>query len=202
MAWPSTSRSQSPSASHSGGQQDQEQLQQAGSRSLAWSGGPAHISLCAATQYTQPVLLLGFQNSLACWPAEQWHPANEANYDIRRRVPYALLYRCSGSECWPRHMATAVCCCSLPLPSVDQATGTPPPLPPLLSPPLRYLNSFSKSAPLASHVTLSMTRDLPLVVEFAMSDMGHLRFYLAPKIEEEEEEAEEGAAAGGGGEDV
>ncbi len=62
----------------------------------------------------------------------------------------------------------------------------------------RYLNSFSKSAPLASHVKLSMTRDLPLVAEFAISDMGHLRFYLAPKIVEE---GEEGAAGGEGGEE-
>jgi hypothetical protein len=65
----------------------------------------------------------------------------------------------------------------------------------------RYLNSFSKSAPLASHVTLSMTRDLPLVVEFAMSDMGHLRFYLAPKIEEGEEEGGEGGGGEGAAEE-
>jgi proliferating cell nuclear antigen len=59
---------------------------------------------------------------------------------------------------------------------------------------LHYLNSFSKATPLSGFVTLSMSDDVPLVVEYkigAASDMGHLRFYLAPKIEEEEEEEED-----------
>lgn len=40
---------------------------------------------------------------------------------------------------------------------------------------LRYLNSFAKAASLASQVQLSMTKDLPVVVEFTISDMGHLK---------------------------
>ncbi|WIA19744.1 hypothetical protein OEZ85_005664 [Tetradesmus obliquus] len=51
---------------------------------------------------------------------------------------------------------------------------------------LRYLNSFAKATPLASHVSLSMARDLPVMVDYQISDMGHLRFYLAPKIEDED----------------
>jgi proliferating cell nuclear antigen len=31
-----------------------------------------------------------------------------------------------------------------------------------------------------------MSPDVPLVVEYKMGDLGHVRFYLAPKIEEEE----------------
>eukprot|EP00879_Flechtneria_rotunda_P031106 GHRR01033953.1.p1 GENE.GHRR01033953.1~~GHRR01033953.1.p1 ORF type:complete len:149 (+),score=52.36 GHRR01033953.1:366-812(+) len=58
---------------------------------------------------------------------------------------------------------------------------------------LRYLNSFAKATPLSSHVTLSMARDLPVMVDFAISDMGHLRFYLAPKIEDEDMEGEDEA---------
>ncbi|XP_062510387.1 proliferating cell nuclear antigen-like [Corticium candelabrum] len=51
---------------------------------------------------------------------------------------------------------------------------------------LRYLNFFTKATPLANHVTLSMSKDVPLVVEYLMGDMGHIRFYLAPKIEEDD----------------
>jgi hypothetical protein len=40
---------------------------------------------------------------------------------------------------------------------------------------LRYLNSFAKAASLASQVQLSMTKELPVVVEFTISDMGHLK---------------------------
>lgn len=58
---------------------------------------------------------------------------------------------------------------------------------------LRYLTSFSKATPLATHVTLSMTRELPVMVEYAMTDMGYLRYYLAPKIEDEEMEGEDEA---------
>merc|ERR1712167_533324 len=51
---------------------------------------------------------------------------------------------------------------------------------------LRYLNFFTKATPLSSTVTLSLSKDVPLVVEYRMSeDLGHLRFYLAPKIEDE-----------------
>lgn len=50
---------------------------------------------------------------------------------------------------------------------------------------LRYLNYFAKATPLSDTVTLSMSPDVPLVVEYKINDMGHMRFYLAPKIEEE-----------------
>lgn len=54
---------------------------------------------------------------------------------------------------------------------------------------LRYLNFFAKATPLSGQVSLKMSPDVPLVVEYAIEDMGHIRFYLAPKIEEEEETA-------------
>ncbi len=34
---------------------------------------------------------------------------------------------------------------------------------------LRYLNSFAKATALASHVSLSMTRELPVMVEYLVS---------------------------------
>lgn len=35
-------------------------------------------------------------------------------------------------------------------------------------------------------VQLSMSADVPLVVEYRIHDIGHIRYYLAPKIEEED----------------
>ncbi|KAH8257906.1 hypothetical protein KR038_002811 [Drosophila bunnanda] len=50
----------------------------------------------------------------------------------------------------------------------------------------RYLNAFTKATPLSTQVQLSMCADVPLVVEYAIKDLGHIRYYLAPKIEDNE----------------
>jgi len=50
----------------------------------------------------------------------------------------------------------------------------------------RYLNSFTKATPLSSQVSLSMSADVPLVVEYKIEDMGSVCYYLAPKIEDDE----------------
>eukprot|EP01114_Cavostelium_apophysatum_P019110 TRINITY_DN605_c0_g1_i1.p1 TRINITY_DN605_c0_g1~~TRINITY_DN605_c0_g1_i1.p1 ORF type:complete len:258 (+),score=72.65 TRINITY_DN605_c0_g1_i1:95-868(+) len=50
---------------------------------------------------------------------------------------------------------------------------------------LRFLNSFCKATSLSSQVTLSMSKEVPLVVEYRVGDNGFLRFYLAPKIDDE-----------------
>ncbi|KAL7632473.1 UNVERIFIED_CONTAM: hypothetical protein RMT77_017186 [Armadillidium vulgare] len=50
----------------------------------------------------------------------------------------------------------------------------------------RYLNMFTKATPLSATVTLSMSHDVPLVVEYKIADMGHIRYYLAPKIDDDE----------------
>ncbi|KAL3518107.1 hypothetical protein ACH5RR_020696 [Cinchona calisaya] len=52
---------------------------------------------------------------------------------------------------------------------------------------LRYLNSFTKASPLSNTVTISLSSELPVVVESKIAEMGYIRFYLAPKIEEDEE---------------
>jgi len=51
---------------------------------------------------------------------------------------------------------------------------------------LRYLNYFAKATPLSGVVTIQLSPEVPLVVDYALSnaDTGHLRFYLAPKIDE------------------
>lgn len=51
---------------------------------------------------------------------------------------------------------------------------------------LRYLNNFSKATPLASQVKLALTKDLPVVVEYQIQDIGSVKFFLAPKIDDEE----------------
>lgn len=50
----------------------------------------------------------------------------------------------------------------------------------------RYLSSFTKASPLSPVVQLSMSADVPLVVEYKIADMGYIRYYLAPKIEDDE----------------
>jgi len=50
----------------------------------------------------------------------------------------------------------------------------------------KYLNSFAKASGLSERVQLSMSADVPLVVEFKVPDIGYIRYYLAPKIEDED----------------
>lgn len=53
---------------------------------------------------------------------------------------------------------------------------------------LRYLTTFSKASALSNKVKLSMAKDIPLVVEFSIAEMGYVRYFLAPKIDDEAEE--------------
>ncbi|GFS39229.1 proliferating cellular nuclear antigen 1 [Actinidia rufa] len=53
---------------------------------------------------------------------------------------------------------------------------------------LRYMNSFTKATPLSNTVTISLSSELPVVVEYKIAEMGYVRFYLAPKIEDDDEE--------------
>merc|ERR1719219_1558917 len=50
---------------------------------------------------------------------------------------------------------------------------------------LRYLQHFTKATPLSKIVTLRMTPDIPLLVEYKIDELGYVRYYLAPKIDEE-----------------
>jgi len=51
---------------------------------------------------------------------------------------------------------------------------------------LRYLNFFTKATPLSKTVNLYMSPEVPLMVEYTMDDLGYVRYYLAPKIEDDE----------------
>lgn len=50
---------------------------------------------------------------------------------------------------------------------------------------LRYLNLFTKATSLGPSVIISMSPDVPIVIEYPISDMGHIKYFLAPKIDEE-----------------
>lgn len=43
---------------------------------------------------------------------------------------------------------------------------------------LRYLSSFTKATPLSPSVTIYMSKELPVVVEYRIADMGNIRYYL------------------------
>lgn len=51
---------------------------------------------------------------------------------------------------------------------------------------LKYITTFTKATSLSSQVTISLSSDMPVVVEYKIAEMGHIRYYLAPKIEEED----------------
>ncbi|KAE8345342.1 hypothetical protein BDV24DRAFT_148340 [Aspergillus arachidicola] len=50
---------------------------------------------------------------------------------------------------------------------------------------LKYLVNFCKATTLSSKVSLCLSQEVPLLVEYSLGS-GHLRFYLAPKIGDEE----------------
>lgn len=50
---------------------------------------------------------------------------------------------------------------------------------------LRYFTIFSKASTLATRVKLSLAAEAPCMIEFDIEGLGHLRYYLAPKVEEE-----------------
>ena len=50
---------------------------------------------------------------------------------------------------------------------------------------IRYLNMFNKAAPLSTHTRLCLHQEQPLVVEYKIEQLGVLKYYLAPKINDE-----------------
>merc|ERR1719510_1403633 len=50
---------------------------------------------------------------------------------------------------------------------------------------MRYLNFFTKATVLSKCVQLSLSPEVPLMVEYQVDEIGYVRYYLAPKIEED-----------------
>lgn len=51
---------------------------------------------------------------------------------------------------------------------------------------LKYITAFTKATTLSSQVTISLSLDMPVVVEYKIAEIGYIRYYLAPKIEEDD----------------
>ncbi|KAJ4841325.1 hypothetical protein Tsubulata_030014 [Turnera subulata] len=51
-----------------------------------------------------------------------------------------------------------------------------------------YMSSFTRATPLSGTVTISLSSELPAVVEYNVAKMGYIRFYLAPNQKEDEDE--------------
>lgn len=47
---------------------------------------------------------------------------------------------------------------------------------------LKYLVNFCKATGLSAQVKLCLSSEVPLLVEYALSNNSYLRFYLAPKV--------------------
>lgn len=52
----------------------------------------------------------------------------------------------------------------------------------------QYLKKFTAAGPLSKHVTVSLSEDVPMVISYEIEDLGHLKYFLAPKIDDEEDE--------------
>nr|CCC92773.1 unnamed protein product [Trypanosoma congolense IL3000] len=49
---------------------------------------------------------------------------------------------------------------------------------------LRFMNIFAKGAALSDRVSLKFAKDSPCLVEYNIDQVGHLRYYLAPKVDD------------------
>lgn len=55
----------------------------------------------------------------------------------------------------------------------------------------KYLNTFAKATPLSSSVNIKLAPNCPIAIEFPIDQMGHIKYYLAPKINDEDEDDDE-----------
>lgn len=52
---------------------------------------------------------------------------------------------------------------------------------------LKYLSIFTKATSLSQHVNIKMTENSPMCLEYDMGDLGSLKYFLAPKIDDDDE---------------
>jgi len=52
----------------------------------------------------------------------------------------------------------------------------------------QYLKKFSTAGPLARDVTVALSADVPMVIAYEVEGFGHLKYFLAPKIDDEDED--------------
>merc|ERR1719188_1521559 len=52
----------------------------------------------------------------------------------------------------------------------------------------QYLKKFTAAGPLANAVSISLSKDVPMVIAYEIKELGHLKYFLAPKIDDEDED--------------
>lgn len=52
----------------------------------------------------------------------------------------------------------------------------------------QYLKKFTAAGPLANAVSVSLSKDVPMVISYEIKDLGHLKYFLAPKIDDEDDD--------------
>lgn len=52
----------------------------------------------------------------------------------------------------------------------------------------QYLKKFTAAGPLARDVTVALSADVPMVIAYEVEDFGHLKYFLAPKIDDEDDD--------------
>ena len=52
---------------------------------------------------------------------------------------------------------------------------------------LRYLNMFTKASAIGQQVSLYLSKEFPLMVQYQLGELGVLKFYLAPRISDNDE---------------
>lgn len=53
---------------------------------------------------------------------------------------------------------------------------------------LKFLTQFTKATPLSETVRLEFSNECPMLIEYPIGEMGYIRFYLAPKVEDDDED--------------
>jgi proliferating cell nuclear antigen len=53
---------------------------------------------------------------------------------------------------------------------------------------MRYLVLFCKATPISKSVTISLSPNVPVVVEYPIGESGYVKFFLAPKVDDEMDE--------------
>jgi proliferating cell nuclear antigen len=50
---------------------------------------------------------------------------------------------------------------------------------------IRYINFFTKATPLSGTVIICMSPEVPMMIEYPIGEYGHVKYFLAPKMEED-----------------
>merc|ERR1711970_495037 len=52
----------------------------------------------------------------------------------------------------------------------------------------QYLKKFTAAGPLSRDVTVALSADVPMVIAYEVEEFGHLKYFLAPKIDDDDDD--------------